>query len=187
MKFPHEIKQELLKRGIWRSITRARTDMTKRRVHHVYATVEAMKMHGADDLLPILRASPRYKRYIARVRGATKLPHRGFCDLKAPRETFEGKDCSEQEAVRWVADNLAVEMVNVEHAPSARAWGLLNWVRQDTDNEKDFWKSIYPKLAPPKSDVQIEASEAKTAGKTKEPVVDIIERFERAMQDHDDE
>src|SRR5262245_45817901 len=60
---------------------------------------------------------------------------------------FEGKSCSEEAAIRWVADNLTVA-VHPSDCPSSQAWGLLSWAR---DNESDFFKVIYTKILPNKS------------------------------------
>lgn len=67
--------------------------------------------------------------------------------------SFEGRPKSSQrETIEWVARNIAISEVSVEGCPGSEAWAMLGWVRRGSDNETDFWKNIYPKLLPTRTE-----------------------------------
>jgi len=67
----------------------------------------------------------------------------------ASKKTWEGKPpISEIEMVRWVFDNLAIEDVKPEDAPSAGAWAMLIDCRTSADARSKFMNGLWPKLLP---------------------------------------
>jgi hypothetical protein len=55
------------------------------------------------------------------------------------------------ECIRWVAENLAIEDVTPEMAPSAGAWAMLETARFTMDSRNDFYKNLFSKLIPAKT------------------------------------
>jgi len=75
-----------------------------------------------------------------------------------PASMFAGRArASQREVVEWVASNMAVQDVDVEGCPSSEAWGMLRWTRLNVANEGDFWRVIYSKLLPTRTEVGREA------------------------------
>jgi hypothetical protein len=94
----------------------------------------------------------------------------------------EGKKrASQVEEVQWVADNLAVEDVSPDDAPSAKAWKLLEDVRALSSEErtKIFWGGLWAKLLPSKAEMD-EAARFEDDGRE---VLSNIEAIERASAD----
>lgn len=65
-------------------------------------------------------------------------------------EAVKGRSALERENVNWVAANLLVRFCDLDVAgiPSVTALGLLEWAKCHKD---DFWKNLYTKLMPTKS------------------------------------
>lgn len=64
---------------------------------------------------------------------------------------FEGKPkISEHAKIAWVLDNLDVK-VEIDDAPSAGAWSLLQHARLNQYNRAEFLRNFATKLIPPKS------------------------------------
>lgn len=88
---------------------------------------------------------------------------------------FDGKSSDAREAAEWVADCIHLD-VKPEEAPSKLAWNLLLWVRNPL-NECDFWKSIWTKLLPTRSQLEKE-EKFSDDGRT---VLKLIERIKAAQ------
>lgn len=89
-----------------------------------------------------------------------------------------GKSCSLPHAVQWVADNLERKSVKVEAAPSATAWGLLCWAQSSPVCKAEFWKSIWSKMLPSKSELENQARYSDDGSKQIELAERILARIE---------
>lgn len=58
---------------------------------------------------------------------------------------FEGKSAGIVAIVNWVAENLCIKDPRPEDAPSAIAWSMLEWAK---DESSEFWKGPFSKLIP---------------------------------------
>lgn len=76
-----------------------------------------------------------------RPKGTGKIPGPEYVEMSL----FDGKDCSEIEAIRWVGKVMGMHGVKPEACPSAAAWNLLNHCRSDPEFMKTFWSSMYVK------------------------------------------
>lgn len=66
---------------------------------------------------------------------------------------------NKREVVEWVASALAQPgAVSIRSAPCAEAWGLYKWASADESHESEFWKAMYSKLLPTRSQVEVENS-----------------------------
>ena len=59
---------------------------------------------------------------------------------------FSDRNASENEKLRWIFENMQVDGLVPESAPSAGAWALLQELRKDGDQRRDFYKTLWPKL-----------------------------------------
>lgn len=102
---------------------------------------------------------------------------------RRPASDFEGRECSAHKTAQWVAGHIAISDVVSEDAPSPEAWALLRWVQRSDSNEIEFWKVIYTKLLP--SRTQLEA-----AAKFKDDgheIVELIFEIQRRTAEEPDE
>ena len=64
-----------------------------------------------------------------------------------PLEEFGDKqDVSENEKLRWVFENMQVDFITPQSAPSAGTWALLQELRSNKQQRQDFYKTMWPKL-----------------------------------------
>lgn len=75
---------------------------------------------------------------------------------RVKKNQFEGKKCSEVEAVRWVADNMELEDPDPADCPSAAAWGMLSQCRNSAMFKSEFWRHTFTKLLPSKAQIDKE-------------------------------
>ncbi len=94
---------------------------------------------------------------------------------KANAAEFEGKVASEVEIIRWVARNMYLDGVTAEDCPDATAWGLLTACRRSPGMESDFWRSMYTKIVPNKT--QLEDVEEVMDGMA---MIEVIEKMRAA-------
>lgn len=92
-------------------------------------------------------------------------------------KSFEGRTCSESEAIRWCFENLAIEDLKPEDAPSSGAWGLLQECQRSPSFREDFLKTILPKLLPTRQ--QIETQES--FNDDGRDVLDLINKLQASM------
>jgi len=64
---------------------------------------------------------------------------------------FTGKEANEVESIRWVARNMTVSGVRAEDCPDPAAWGLLAACREFPPFRLEFWKTMYTKILPTRS------------------------------------
>ena len=65
---------------------------------------------------------------------------------------FEGRDCSFNAAIEWVAENLGIKGVR-QHAPSKLAWSIYHWASLNPGNTSKFYESYLScRYKPEKSD-----------------------------------
>ncbi len=102
---------------------------------------------------------------------------------RRPSSIFEGKTCPAHVSTHWVAANVAISDVKDKDAPSPEAWALLCWVQRNDSNEIEFWKNIYTKLLP--SRTQIEAVDRfKDDGRV---IIELIGDMERTISEPKDD
>lgn len=86
---------------------------------------------------------------------------------------FDGKECSEIEAIRWVGRVMGMHGVEPDSCPSAAAWNLMNHCRSDPDFQRTFWSSMFTKTI--KGDrVGVERGDREKDG---EKTVDLCDRL----------
>ncbi len=61
-------------------------------------------------------------------------------------EGFSGKEVSENEKLRWIFENMQAEGLEPSSAPSMGTWSLLLELRESTEQRRDFYKTLWPKL-----------------------------------------
>jgi hypothetical protein len=75
-----------------------------------------------------------------------------------PQRIFEGKSCTEPEALQWVAANLAVTVDDAlalaRSAPSATAYAILRFARTNPAQQRGFWETMYLKLMPTAKEIE---------------------------------
>tara|TARA_R100000654_G_scaffold16490_1_gene34536 strand:+ start:1171 stop:1737 length:567 start_codon:yes stop_codon:yes gene_type:complete len=75
--------------------------------------------------------------------------------------------------VKWVADNLPVEDVDRESAPSTAAWGMLCWARKNPDQ---FYTQIFKQVVIP---TKREIEEANDAADDEERLIEALDRVRK--------
>ena len=86
---------------------------------------------------------------------------------------------SARQVVEWVFDHIDVEDVTPEMAPSPGAWSFLQRVRKHPDLLKEFYRSIWSKMLPTKSEIE---SSRKFEDDGREQIK-LIDKVERASRD----
>lgn len=59
--------------------------------------------------------------------------------------------------IPWIATSMLVEGLKPSDAPNSDAWAQLMWCRESPANRAEFYKNIYPKLLPNKTQLEQEA------------------------------
>lgn len=85
---------------------------------------------------------------------------------------------SARTVVEWVFDHIDVEDVTPEMAPSPGAWSFLQRIRKYPDLLKEFYRSIWSKMLPTKSEIE---SSRKFEDDGREQI-NLIDRVERASR-----
>lgn len=96
-------------------------------------------------------------------------------DAKLSPADFEGRTCSERDAVMWAAEHLLFEM-DSKDAPSKLAWGLYKAHRA---GKIDIWKDHVPKFYPTRS--QLDAERSKSTGNDR--LLGLIEKAKREFRE----
>lgn len=102
---------------------------------------------------------------------------------RVPAKLFEGKVPPIRTTIEWVAQKIAISDVKPEHAPSSEAWGLLQWVQRSDTNESEFWRSIYPKLLPSRSQMESVDRPLEQDEEDDDPTMRALERHLEAIEE----
>lgn len=86
---------------------------------------------------------------------------------------FKGKQANTRKNVMWVAESIALDKPDPKDAPSSQAWGMLMWVRRSPQNESEFWRQIYPKLLPSRTQVDNEDAKIDDGGAVLSMIEDV--------------
>lgn len=95
---------------------------------------------------------------------------------------FRGREIgSERENVQWVASVMYLSGVRAADAPSAVAWGMLQWVRGSKSAEQEFWRSVYVRLMPSRGEIDGK-DRFQDDGEVLLKLIDRIEQIREAAQ-----
>lgn len=98
-------------------------------------------------------------------------------------ERWRRSSANKREVVEWVAQALARPgEVSLRQAPCAEAWGLYKWASSDESHESEFWKGMYSKLLPTRSQVEVENT-YRDDGRRK---LEILDRVLRSLDEAED-
>ncbi len=92
-----------------------------------------------------------------------------------PKSAFRAKNADPVSVVRWVASNLAVSDVRPCDAISSEAWRMREWVLSSRANEGEFWRQIYSKIMPSRSEIDDSAARHDDGG-------DLLELHDRLLK-----
>lgn len=93
-----------------------------------------------------------------------KEKQEGVVPVEVTPETFAGKACTDDEARKWVAENIGYKKVSPESAPSAIAWFMLEDYKC---RPEDFW-NLYNKPAAANRGVGAGRNGAQTKGNVRD-------------------
>jgi len=68
------------------------------------------------------------------------------------------RKASAKEVVLWIFDNIDIVDVGPKDAPSSGAWSFLIQMRKDNALRREFYRSIWPRLLPSRSQIELEES-----------------------------
>jgi hypothetical protein len=83
---------------------------------------------------------------------------------------------SEKDAIRWVAEHLAVESVKKEDAPSHMAWALFVDVKFGSISRQEFW-GLWAKLLPTKAQLEREEDAADSNEKLHDLIDELLAKL----------
>lgn len=69
-------------------------------------------------------------------------------ERRASKSAFKDKECSDTDAIKWVASVMEVRGIKPTEAPSATAWNILVWARTSPVTKSEFWRILYVKAIP---------------------------------------
>jgi hypothetical protein len=87
---------------------------------------------------------------------------------------FEGREASEVEIIRWVARYMDIADVTPEMCPDPAAWSLLNACRRNPVFAVEFWRSVYTKIIPSRSQLEGKMGDGLMDGKVQVEIIDKI-------------
>ncbi len=170
-------KVEMVKSGEWPDFLKRRDYLMSTGVPEGAAWTTALLEITKTPALPTGTRNPAYTPAANRKSNErAELLKQAESD-RVPGTTFSGKTASSIEVIEWVAANIAITDPDPKKAPNSEAWGLLQWVRRDQQNEGEFWRQIYPKLMPTKSEMKKSQGEKENES----DVIDLIGRVKAAI------
>ena len=126
-----------------------------------------LKADGMTGSEAYQQAVTEFAEPLSRTDGAPEL---------VPKGTFKGKRAPGRKAVEWVAEHVGIADVEPQDAPSGEAWSLLAWASSDASNTADFWKVVYPKILPTKSQIDAEDTMRGDDGRDLHDLIDRVRR-----------
>ena len=158
-------KALMIEKGVWPDFVNSRNEIraggakpsdAHRQALAMYLTFEEMPKMGklateqVKKLLAAKDPSPAPKPQIeGKLREPKKVVEIEYADL----EDFGERRCSEQESIRWVAQNMRMENVKPCDCPDPTAWNMLQQCQSSTVFAMDWWKTIYTKIIPSKKEL----------------------------------
>jgi len=108
--------------------------------------------------------------------------------FRATKAAFAGKPkATHRQNVEWVAENIRVEDVKPEEAPSATAWSMLCFVRSGMGGEEEkFWTALYAKLMPSQAEMKYFDKMSDSGSETRD-ALKVCEEAEQAMRESEKE
>ena len=158
-----QFKERLMREGTWAAFLAHRVALRREgkpedEVREILAPKYGGIQRGANDKTGEIVDVPDKPVFEAVIDGKVLKP----ATEQAPEEPlitlamFEGKACDERECVKFVFEYMDVSDVTPSMAPSAGAWGLLLTCRRSQIFKTEFYKSIWPKLLPTKSQLDLQ-------------------------------
>ena len=89
---------------------------------------------------------------------------------------FTEKAVSENEKLRWLFENMQVDGLKPEDSPSPGAWALLQELRNNDEQRRDFYKTLWPKL--------LTKEDTESGGKLQDDgkeTIELIKRLQAAL------
>ena len=172
----NEHKKRLVEANEWGNYVAHRERLIRGGAGPAEATFESVvKFLGADVAVCY---APSLKRGGKKSGKETGLPtgevYGGTTLLVARMADFAGKEATEVEVIRWVAEHVEIEDVQPSDCPSKAAWNLLVACKQNPMFKAEFWRSIYTKIVPNKAQLEPKAEEGATDGRS---TLEMIERI----------
>ena len=101
---------------------------------------------------------------------------KGKLEIKAKKADFSNWDgkIDTISDINWIYNNLMVEDVTAEDAPSPGAWAHLQYHRSTPEAMTDFFTKVYPRLIPAKGTIQKLADKLHDDGRT---TFDLLDRL----------
>jgi hypothetical protein len=94
-----------------------------------------------------------------------------------PSSAFTNMDSTDTRAViQWVFDNIGIEDLSPKDAPSSGAWFLLQEVRSFPELRREFYKTIFPKILPTKSQLEEMLEKFADDGRKQFGIIDTLQR-----------
>jgi len=174
-----EHKAKLKEMGLWGDFCLFRDDLEEQGVDGATANREAVRKFLGNEAAEHPGQSWQRKKNEKKKRleavGVILPKSRTTLEL-VPLESFEGRQATEGEVIRWVARYMGVADVKVEECPDPAAWSLLAACRRSPAFEGTFWQTMYTKIVPRTVD------EEKGVDIDGTPTIDLIDRI-RAVRE----
>ncbi len=166
-----QFKKRLIAEGKWNAFNEYRENLKRQGYSDSEASKEARAVFQESSPADQLQ-SP----------GTASAGNSGAADRLVSIDTFAGKsNVSARKVVQWVFDHIDVTDIGPEDAPSGGAWSLLTRIRKYPDLLKEFYRTIWAKMLPTRS--EIEAREKfEDDGRQQ---LDIIDKLQRAARQED--
>lgn len=163
-KVPHDLREMLDAAGLTARFDLAMEDLLAIGMTEEEATLRAIDeinftpggeeegSEGPATPAPLPKLGPKQKEPKEKPKAAEE---------KAPvEEAAEQRTASALDAIYWVSEHLDDAEIVREDAPSGMAWNLIEWVRDNGSNAQDFWKGIFPRVLPTRTQIQAELDRA---------------------------
>lgn len=168
-------KKRLMEKGVWPQYAAHLRELKQMMAPAKAKRVALEKFLGKDFLASETLTEEEKNDFEGENEGvyaSRRSPPAKYVNMKV----FEGKTCTEIEAIRWVASNVGMFGVKARDCPSAMAWNLLNQCRSDEDFMRTFWGSMFVKAIPAKDKREGVPEEGEIDGQEQ------VDMCERALQ-----
>jgi len=101
-----------------------------------------------------------------------------------PANAFDNRPhVTAKQEIEWVAEHLTVIRPSHHNCPSAKAWGLLQFAKDNDKNRAVFWSNHYAKLIPSKSEEEAKKAKKQDTKRMLARIDDALSKFEKADEE----
>lgn len=162
--------------GVWQAFTKVRDSfriLLRSEGGYVYTEMAHNNAQAMMDRFLMARSRGKDITMPTEVTYVSNVTPEGGIALVSSDQFKDNPEVSDSEKVKWIFENMKLDDVTPEKAPSTGAWALLQELRTNDGFRTDFYKNIWPKVF---------IREEEKVSKLKDDGADVIKLIERLQK-----